>query len=111
MAVVVPMLVAVLPVWPHTKAWGYGPSRAAGAILVMAPTGSSSWQGEPSPSIPASRGGTAPMSVQRPLLWHPASRRAARSVAGIGPCLECAVAQGRHREYVSSYMLARRLGR
>ena len=33
--VVVLMLVGVLPVWPHTRSWGYGPSGAAGAVLVI----------------------------------------------------------------------------
>lgn len=29
------MLVAALPLWPHTKGWGYGPSGAAAAILAI----------------------------------------------------------------------------
>jgi hypothetical protein len=33
--VVALMLVAVLPVWPHAKSWGYGASGAAGAVLVI----------------------------------------------------------------------------
>ena len=30
------MLVGALPLWPHTKGWGYGPSGAAAAVLAIA---------------------------------------------------------------------------
>jgi len=33
--VVVLMLVGVLPVWPHARAWGPGPSQGIGAVLVV----------------------------------------------------------------------------
>jgi hypothetical protein len=33
--IVVLMLIGVLPVWPHARSWGYGPSGIAGAILVI----------------------------------------------------------------------------
>jgi len=33
--VITAILVGVLPVWPHAKTWGYGPSTAAGAILAI----------------------------------------------------------------------------
>lgn len=33
--IVILMLVGVLPVWPHARSWGYGPSGIAGAILVI----------------------------------------------------------------------------
>jgi hypothetical protein len=33
--VVVLMLLGVLPVWPHARSWGYGPSGIAGVILVI----------------------------------------------------------------------------
>lgn len=33
--VVVLLLVGVLPSWPHSKSWGYGPSGILGLILVV----------------------------------------------------------------------------
>jgi hypothetical protein len=33
--VVILMLVGVLPVWPHARSWGYGPSGIAGTVLVI----------------------------------------------------------------------------
>jgi hypothetical protein len=33
--IIVLMLVGVLPAWPHTRSWGYGPSGAAGAVLLI----------------------------------------------------------------------------
>lgn len=35
LVVVVLMLMGVLPLWPHARRWGYGPSGAAGAVLVI----------------------------------------------------------------------------
>jgi len=29
------LLVGALPSWPHSRAWGYGPSGALGAVLVV----------------------------------------------------------------------------
>ena len=29
------LLVGVLPVFPHSKSWGYGPSGIIGAVLVV----------------------------------------------------------------------------
>lgn len=29
------MLLGVLPTWPHSRSWGYGPSGAIGAIVVI----------------------------------------------------------------------------
>ena len=28
-------LVGVIPVWPHSRSWGYGPSGGAGLILLI----------------------------------------------------------------------------
>lgn len=28
-------LVGVIPAWPHSRAWGYGPSGGVGLILVI----------------------------------------------------------------------------
>jgi len=33
--VVILMLVGVLPVWPHARSWGYGPSGVAGVVLLI----------------------------------------------------------------------------
>ena len=33
--VVVLMLLGVLPTWPHSRSWGYGPSGLIGAVLVI----------------------------------------------------------------------------
>ena len=29
------LIVGVLPVWPHAKSWGYGPSGIAGVVLLV----------------------------------------------------------------------------
>jgi hypothetical protein len=29
------MLVGVLPAWPHSRSWGYGPSGGLGLVLVI----------------------------------------------------------------------------
>jgi hypothetical protein len=33
--VVVLLLVGVIPTWPHSRGWGYGPSGILGLILVV----------------------------------------------------------------------------
>lgn len=33
--VLVLILVGVIPSWPHSKAWGYGPSGVVGLVLVV----------------------------------------------------------------------------
>lgn len=33
--VVVLMLIGAIPSWPHSKAWGYGPSGGIGLILII----------------------------------------------------------------------------
>lgn len=35
LVVVVLMLVGAIPTWPHSKAWGYGPSGGIGLILII----------------------------------------------------------------------------
>lgn len=35
LALVVLALLGVLPAWPHSRGWGYGPSGALGAVLVV----------------------------------------------------------------------------
>lgn len=33
--VVVVLLLGILPTWPHSKSWGYGPSGVVGLLLVV----------------------------------------------------------------------------
>lgn len=33
--VVVLMLIGVIPTWPHSRAWGYGPSGGLSLILLI----------------------------------------------------------------------------
>ncbi len=33
--VVVLLLIGVIPAWPHSRGWGYGPSGGLGLILVI----------------------------------------------------------------------------
>lgn len=33
--VLVLILLGVLPVWPHARSWGYGPSGSIGVIIVI----------------------------------------------------------------------------
>jgi hypothetical protein len=28
-------LVGIIPVWPHSRAWGYGPSGAVGLVVLI----------------------------------------------------------------------------
>jgi hypothetical protein len=35
LVVLVLALLGVLPVWPHAKSWGYGPSGGVGLVLVI----------------------------------------------------------------------------
>jgi len=35
LVIVILMLVGVLPVWPHARSWGYGPSGIVGVILII----------------------------------------------------------------------------
>jgi hypothetical protein len=29
------LLLAVVPAWPHSRSWGYGPSGVLGAVLLI----------------------------------------------------------------------------
>ena len=29
------MLIGVVPAWPHSRSWGYGPSGGVGTILII----------------------------------------------------------------------------
>ena len=33
--ILVLMLVGVVPTWPHSRGWGYGPSGVLGAVLLV----------------------------------------------------------------------------
>jgi len=33
--VLILMLIGVLPTWPHSQSWGYGPSGLVGVIVVV----------------------------------------------------------------------------
>lgn len=33
--VLILVLVGVIPTWPHSRSWGYGPSGAVGLIVVI----------------------------------------------------------------------------
>ena len=33
--ILVLMLIGVIPAWPHSRAWGYGPSGGLGLILII----------------------------------------------------------------------------
>jgi hypothetical protein len=33
--VLVLMLVGVIPTWPHSRSWGYGPSGILGVVLII----------------------------------------------------------------------------
>jgi hypothetical protein len=35
MVLVVLMLLGVLPTWPHSRGWGYGPSGGLGLVLLI----------------------------------------------------------------------------
>ena len=35
LVILILMLVGVLPTWPHSRSWGYGPSGTVGTILVI----------------------------------------------------------------------------
>ncbi len=33
--VVILLLVGVIPTWPHSKSWGYGPSGIVGVVVLV----------------------------------------------------------------------------
>jgi hypothetical protein len=35
LVIVVLMLLGAIPAWPHSRAWGYGPSGGLGLVLVI----------------------------------------------------------------------------
>lgn len=35
LVVLILMLLGVIPTWPHSRGWGYGPSGALGVVLVI----------------------------------------------------------------------------
>jgi uncharacterized protein DUF3309 len=35
LVILILMLVGVLPTWPHSRSWGYGPSGGLGLVVVI----------------------------------------------------------------------------
>lgn len=35
LVIVILMLIGVIPAWPHSRGWGYGPSGGLGLVLVI----------------------------------------------------------------------------
>ncbi|WP_432744861.1 DUF3309 family protein [Methylobacter sp. G7] len=35
LVILILMLVGVIPAWPHSRGWGYGPSGGLGLILII----------------------------------------------------------------------------
>lgn len=35
LVIVVLMLIGVIPAWPHSRSWGYGPSGGLGLLLLI----------------------------------------------------------------------------
>ncbi|MBE0434312.1 MAG: DUF3309 domain-containing protein [Methylomicrobium sp.] len=35
LVILILMLVGVIPIWPHSRGWGYGPSGGLGTILII----------------------------------------------------------------------------
>jgi len=35
LVILILMLIGVIPTWPHSREWGYGPSGGIGLILVI----------------------------------------------------------------------------
>jgi hypothetical protein len=33
--IIILMLLGVIPVWPHSREWGYGPSGGLGLVLII----------------------------------------------------------------------------
>jgi len=35
LVILILMLIGVIPVWPHSRSWGYGPSGGLGTVLII----------------------------------------------------------------------------
>ncbi len=35
LVVIILMLIGVIPAWPHSRGWGYGPSGGLGLVLII----------------------------------------------------------------------------
>jgi len=35
LVILILMLIGVLPTWPHSREWGYGPSGGLGLVLII----------------------------------------------------------------------------
>lgn len=35
LVIIILMLIGVIPAWPHSREWGYGPSGGLGLVLII----------------------------------------------------------------------------
>ncbi|NOT85981.1 MAG: DUF3309 domain-containing protein [Methylococcaceae bacterium] len=35
LVIIILMLLGVIPAWPHSRSWGYGPSGGLGLVLII----------------------------------------------------------------------------
>ncbi|WP_366042959.1 DUF3309 family protein [Methylomonas sp.] len=35
LVILILMLLGVIPVWPHSRAWGYGPTNGLGLVVII----------------------------------------------------------------------------
>ena len=35
LVILILILLGILPAWPHSRSWGYGPSGAIGAVVII----------------------------------------------------------------------------
>lgn len=35
LVILILILLGILPTWPHSRSWGYGPSGAIGAVVII----------------------------------------------------------------------------
>ena len=35
LSIVILLLIGVIPAWPHSRGWGYGPSGGLGLVLII----------------------------------------------------------------------------
>ena len=35
LVIVILMLIGVIPAWPHSRSWGYGPSGGLGLVVII----------------------------------------------------------------------------
>ena len=35
LVIIILMLIGVIPAWPHSRSWGYGPAGGLGTVLII----------------------------------------------------------------------------